>query len=329
MRSPGDTNLDDWIEAERNKLDMKAEIMADDVKLGVTRQRIRNTNQRIVWIVIGLIALYISSNMWTLYAKYVPQAVWFEQSELEFGYKMGSVPEGTFDFKVFDVMLTADFPALAWLRSLTLQQSFLLPRSGAQFLLMALEAFGAKQFRGQYVLYGIHWAGSATQLRLADLPRFLDSNIRNDADALYALWAQKDSSGRYLNPWAPLFGALGAINGTALLMQPAIREYREASVKQGTVLHDLFSGGLCRVAMHHATKDVTARQLFAKAFSLDTLPPMNTQCEAERLQSGMDAFIAFAGLASVAIPPSRMLLAATAAAAGAGAYVYSAHQCTY
>lgn len=320
------------LRSEEKLLDAKVDVLTESVRGNIARRRIKATHLRVPLLLALLLALYVLVQVGLLALKYPKATAWYNdevEADAASGFHAGPRPQGMFERSMREVQLAAEYPALAQAASVFFAQREL-SRVGAQFLLRVVQAYGER-------LRGVHWSGSGAQLLLRYLPsHFLPHSpgdgVDDDWVRMFEGWSQRAPSGAYINPWADFFAFTA---WQQMRENYAVREYVEAGPgsKGGTLMHALFEGGLCYVALVHASDAGVGRErgsalgLLHSIIGADVPPPPPRTCKVQQAQRGMDVFGLTAGLAISAVPPQFALLA-LGASAGASFFAAKQHSCS-
>lgn len=207
------------------------------------------------------VMLYVWSRAFLLETKYPVATAWYASVERK---------PGSRDWSMHDVILGAEYPALSSLTSAT-RLVKTMDRDGAYFLIRVVQAYSSR-------LTGVHWNGSALQLKLHLLPEF----------AMGEEWWSSPQ-----NPW-------GVFSWSEL--RPALSSYLASAPQKrhATVLHALFEGGLCLVAERFSSRVSSARELMSMLFSHVPAPPAHT-VRAHRWQRTLEVY----GMCSLPLPVVR------------------------
>jgi len=214
------------------------------------------------FLLIGVVLALIYSRVLLLQKMYSLQFAWYDGKKVgkpidgKYGAKRGEGGKGSVSFSMNCVCIKAVHPALFGILNF-FGTCETLSEASSLFLLLMVQHF-------QDDLQGIHWDGNEEQLKHSRLPDFLSS---------YSKWTSKD------NVWSFLYPSQGEFT-----LSVAVQQAKGAL--PGSYLDSLFRGGLCKLAVDHASKDDSAIDMALKLLGEKIV--YHRTCEGERLQAAMN-----------------------------------------
>ena len=240
------------------------------------------TTSLLVGILVS-VAVFVASRAHATRHTFDREFEWFEG---ERGYRRGERARGHVHFSMWCLGIAVLYPNMYRLLTLTFtcRSIEVVP---ATFLMIMVREFASD-------LRAIHWAGSAEQLRRADLAHFVSG---------YAAWDSPLNAFRFLLPSAEAFESSFAVHEA--------RRQLDTSM-----LGALYQGGLCHLALSHYSGRQSALDM-ARAL-LGRAVVHERSCDEEAASLAFES-----GLGSGALALTTMTTATTAAAsvstlAGAG-----------
>ena len=279
-------------------------------------RRARATRSLLIMVLCAfLIAFGASFRIGRLREEYASAYEWWRT-----GYRNGPTPEGLYPkVSVSSAAVALNYPPVAFLSSLAFRSSDV-SRFGASFLLDMASGFGLSRN-----LQGIHWNGSAEQLRFDRMSDFLPTDAAAfDASGnvqwayVWSSFTAKTSSGSYVNPWAgTLWPTIDHFSTS-----PAIQAYyTDRSGEDAQLVEGLYRGGLCYIALNMASANRTASNLLYALVGSKTVvgsqPCSTVQVANSMLDGGTMGFGLVLMLSHAAPFPYNLLAAAAGGAAGA------------
>ena len=214
------------------------------------------------FLLIGVVLALLYSRVLLLQKMYSLQFAWYDGKKVgkpidgKYGAKRGERGKGSVSFSMNCVCIKAVHPALFGILNF-FGTCETLTAASSLFLLLMVQHF-------QDDLQGIHWDGNEEQLKHSRLPDFLSS---------YSKWTSKD------NVWSFLYPSQGEFT-----LSVAVQQAKGAL--PGSYLDSLFRGGLCKLAVDHASKDDSAIDMALKLLGEKIV--YHRTCEGERLQAAMN-----------------------------------------
>lgn len=205
-----------------------------DIERRVDEQNFRSHMNLLLGLGAACLGVYVYLRIAGLAREYPAAYEWWATSS-------GAPAAGTHPLvTVPKAALRVEFPAFYTLQTLAMTAETL-PLAGAQFLLAMAGSF-AKYMKP------VHWNGSATQLRYADLDAFLPLDAKSGGTVnwtyVWTAFNAKTAGGESVNPWA---GVLFA-SYEAMANSPAFQAYYGSPADRSYV-RALYQGGLVEIAV--------------------------------------------------------------------------------
>ena len=278
------TDLAESLSSQTAKMEKTDERMRENVKKSINDFRIT-----IVVIVLSII-LYFAGNIFIRMRNYDYMEDWqktVSQTKI--------VGRGRFNFGITQVVITSQFPQFANLMYLLAAWKDL-NQQGALFLMMCVQHIHTNMKRE---LNSIHWAGSPDQLGGEQgMKSFLGCNdfepttsINDKRAAMFSAWERSAGT----NVWYNIFPKTQSDFFSITMFDEFVRGSGCYANQTSSILHSLYTGGLCKVAHVHFTDGTSALEVFHRIFGVTGgIPP------ACKLQTVEGALNGIAGLGAIA-----------------------------
>lgn len=349
--------VDALLAAEREQLDVRAEMAAERLKMSIVRLQTKRELGGLLLLLAGLVVAWFGARLMLAEREYLVHTLWWDggTGETVTGYALGRPAQDDERVTIRTAIVAVELPPIHWVQALV--GSAYLPHAGAGFLLLAVRELG-------HVLTYAHWRGDGT--RADDWLRApmdaaidcADDEVAGNVDWHVAMrrWSRKrrrgtgapvadsrnlagvidyapapGSDAEFANLWARVY----RFSTTAdMARSHAVHEFLCQPGRAGTALYALFSGGLVGYAQEAGlASDATAASLFERAFGQRGVAYREPKpCTTAKLKGAFDMFSLGTGVLGMMggfVPQlgAPMLAAGALGSAGLAYHTYSTTSC--